>query len=255
MLDLLRLQPHQQEAEPVGRPVPGSHASASKDLPVKLASLKPSLETVQSGSDIPSTPNLGSSRDLYSTAAESVTPPGSDEAPHTDRQPNYDHWPTPTPAAWRETVRDVGQVAAVLEWLSGSVQQSKINAHIKAATASAGCAKAVASIQQHVDLRNLLMRLLHDLLLGHIPDSLLDMTPVFETAFGVVMQGWVACDAEGSTVLFSELHELEQQSGYRCLLNQQPASALGCAFLERLAVDRPVSCKLLSNPSVAHEEP
>lgn len=157
----------------------------------------------------------------------------------TAQQQRRDHWPTPTPAAWKLTQKLVAQVAAVLEWLQSPVQHENL-AQLHELDEEWDC----NGISDHIDLQNLLSQILCELLLGHILDLALDMTELFQTAFGITLQGWAACSPECFHELPENAGTLIMQHGISTVLNGIHARQLGQVMLQRLAMDDQLAQKV-----------
>ncbi len=113
-------------------------------------------------------------------------------------------WPTPNAVVWTDIQMIATRASVMLESITPEAQLV------------AGCYTACKD-EQHLDLRQALIVLLHDLLGGHVLDPQLDMRPVFTFALVPLMREWVSWQTELA-----------------------PLNILCSALLMRLAVDKPV---------------
>ena len=132
-------------------------------------------------------------------------------------------WPTPSALAWHETQRTAAQLAAVILWMDSNSQ------HLKRMQAD------------HQELWESLMQMLHNLLLGHVPDMSLDMAYLFRTVFEPVMQGWLFAKHLQPQLSTDEKHT-------------DHVRQLGRAMLRRLAADEALAKQLFEHADDGSKE-
>lgn len=117
---------------------------------------------------------------ITTSAGDKQSPVAAENGDHaSDSEPaEVLNWCTPSAAAWDRIQKIACRAAACIQWAQSEIATLDQSQH--------------STSPLYIHLIDQLVILLHDLLLGHVPDPKLDLGPIFAAGLVPLMHQWKA---------------------------------------------------------------